>query len=324
MAAHEPARADRFEHGALCADFHAVADAHVVVDAALPRHPHVVADDRAAGDSRLCGQKNAPPDRDAMGDVNEIVDLRARFDARFTDRRAIDRGIGANLDVVFDDDLGVLRNLQMRAVGLSREPEPVAADDHAVVQDDAIADDDAFSDRDMGVQRAVVADRRAGTDDDVRIHDRSRADRRARADGDKGSYRHIGSDDGVTGDRAQAIDPLRRRRRASEDRERARERGVRIVGAEHRTSVGRRSVSSENHGGRVGAREIGRVLRVGEEGQIAGLRLLERRDAQNLHVAIAFETAMETLGQFFQSHFLIARGPPPPLAVSLRATADPP
>ena len=53
----------------------------------------------------------------------------------------IDRRVGADLDVVFDDDVGVLRNLQVRAVGLPREPEPVAAEHRAVLHDDAVADD---------------------------------------------------------------------------------------------------------------------------------------------------------------------------------------
>ena len=54
-----------------------------------------------------------------MRDLHEVVDLRAGADPRLADRRPIDRRVGADLDVVFDDDVGVLRDLQMRAVGLA-------------------------------------------------------------------------------------------------------------------------------------------------------------------------------------------------------------
>ena len=101
------------------------------------------------------------PIADAVRDVHEVVDLGAGADARLADRRAIDRRVGADLDVVFDHDVGVLRNLQVRAVLLPREAEPVAADDDAVVQRHAIADDDALANRDLRVDDAVVADPRA-------------------------------------------------------------------------------------------------------------------------------------------------------------------
>ena len=90
--------------------------------------------DRAAGDADLRGQQHAAADRDAVRDLHEVVDLRAGADPRLADRRPIDRRVGADLDVVFDDDVGVLRDLQVRAVRLPREAEAVAADDGAVVQ----------------------------------------------------------------------------------------------------------------------------------------------------------------------------------------------
>ena len=107
-------------------------------DADLPRHHHVVVDRRAAGDADLCCEQHAAADGDAVRDVHQIVDFGAGADARLADRRPIDRRVGANLDVVFDDDVGVLRDLQVRAVLLLREPEAVAADDDAVVQDHAV------------------------------------------------------------------------------------------------------------------------------------------------------------------------------------------
>ena len=70
----------------------------------------------------------------------------------------IDGRVRANLDVVFDNHVGVLRDLQVRAVRLLGEAEAVAADDRAVVQDHAVADLAPLADRDVRVDHAVVAE----------------------------------------------------------------------------------------------------------------------------------------------------------------------
>ena len=146
----------------------ALAERQVAGDAHLPRQHDVVLDRRAAGDADLRGQQRPAPDRDAVRDLHEVVDLRARADARLADRGPIDRRVGADLHVVLDDQVGVLRDLGVRAVGPLDEAEAVAAEDGAVLHDDAVAEDDALADRDVRVQHAVLADPRARADDDVR------------------------------------------------------------------------------------------------------------------------------------------------------------
>src|SRR6185312_7362215 len=54
--------------------------------------------------------------------------------------RTIDRGVGADLHVVFDHHPANLRDLVVRAVGALREAEPVAADHRAVLHDHAVAE----------------------------------------------------------------------------------------------------------------------------------------------------------------------------------------
>ena len=56
------------------------------------------------------------PTCDAVRDLDEVVDLRAGADARLADGGTIDRRVRADLDVVFDDDVAVLRDLLVRAV----------------------------------------------------------------------------------------------------------------------------------------------------------------------------------------------------------------
>ena len=120
------------------------------------------------------------PTVDAVRDLHEVVDLGARPDPRLTDRRTIDGRIGADFDVVFDDDVAVLRDLEVRSVRLADEPEAVAADHRAVLHDHPMADPDALANRDVRVHDAVVADHGAGADHDVGKHDRACADDGAR------------------------------------------------------------------------------------------------------------------------------------------------
>ncbi len=106
----------------------------------LAAQHHVVANHGAAGDAHLRGQQGISSDDDAVRDLHQVVDLGARLDARFPDGRAIDRRVGADLDVVLDHDRRDLRNLLVRAVVAMREAEAVAADDGAVLDHAACAD----------------------------------------------------------------------------------------------------------------------------------------------------------------------------------------
>ena len=99
------------------------------------------------GDADLRRHQHVAADGDAVGDLHQVVDLRARLDARLANRRPIDRRVGAQLHLVFDDDRGDLRNLLVRAVAAAHEAVAVAADHHAVLQDDAIAERDALAHR---------------------------------------------------------------------------------------------------------------------------------------------------------------------------------
>ena len=96
----------------------------VARDAHLPRQHHVVVDRRAAGDADLRGEQRPAADRHAVRDLHEVVDLGARADARLADRGPIDRRVRADLHVVFDDDVGVLRDLGCVPSGRLTKPKP--------------------------------------------------------------------------------------------------------------------------------------------------------------------------------------------------------
>ena len=73
-------------------------------------------------------------------DLDQIIDLGALADHRVAAGAAVDRGVGADLDVVLDDDAADLRHLQvpLRPHG---EAEAVLPDAHAGMEDDAVADE---------------------------------------------------------------------------------------------------------------------------------------------------------------------------------------
>ena len=116
----------------------------------------------------------------------------------------IDRRVGANLHVVLDDDVGVLRDLQMRSVGLLDEAEAIAADHRAVLQRSTRWPRTTRSRIDTCAWSTQSSPMRAPrADHDVGVDDGARADGRARPDRDERTDRHVLSERGIRGDGAQ-------------------------------------------------------------------------------------------------------------------------
>ena len=131
-----------------------------------------------------------PSDRAVVSDLDEIVDLGSLADDRIARRAAVDRGIGADFDVVLNDDAPGLRDLLM-ASRRRQITETVLADANAGMDDNAVADQ-GVDDSGSGADRAVAADADIGTDHGAgRDHGagadlRARTDHRERIDGDVG------------------------------------------------------------------------------------------------------------------------------------------
>ena len=96
-----------------------------------------------------------------MTDLNQVVDLCAAADTRFTNRRAIDGGVGAELHVVFEHDDSGLHDLVVRAVVLFGIAVAIRADLHSILENHVVADLAEFAYRHMGIGLEVVADARA-------------------------------------------------------------------------------------------------------------------------------------------------------------------
>jgi hypothetical protein len=139
---------------------------------------HIVTDGGTAGDADLGREERVPTDVHAMPYLNQVVDFCARLDACLADGGSIDRGVGADFDVVLKDDDGRLWNFLVGPIGSPHEAVTIGANDGAVLDDNPVAEDDALADRGVRVNDAVVSDDGAVTDEHIRMDDRPMADAR--------------------------------------------------------------------------------------------------------------------------------------------------
>src|SRR5262249_334869 len=144
----------------LAGDHRACADRQVVPDPRLPAHDDAVPDRCAARDADLGGQQAVPADHDVVRDLDQIVDLGSFADDRITDPATVDRGIGADFDIVLDDHPSDLRNFA-GALGTACEAKAVLTDRTARVYNDAVADQ-GVCDGGAGADGAIAADPNAG------------------------------------------------------------------------------------------------------------------------------------------------------------------
>ncbi len=122
----------------------------------------------------------------------------------------------------------MLGDLDVVALRIMGEAEPVAADHGSVEDRDAIADDDAIANRGAGVDHAVVADSGRCADDDVWKNDGPGADHRTGANHHERADAGIGSNRRILRDRGEPVDPFVRPFRSMEQRQRPGEGEVRI------------------------------------------------------------------------------------------------
>ena len=271
-------------------------------DAHLAAEHDVIVEVGAAGDADLGRQQHVAADGHAVADLHEVVDLGAGLDARFAHRRAIDGRVGAQLDVILDDDRGHLGNLLVRPIAPAHEAVAVAADDDAVLENHAIANRHALTHGHVGMDDAVGADARAGTDGDVGVDDRPIADCRPFPNRDKCADRYVRAKLRVGGQRRKAVDAGRGTPGRGKETDRASERKIRVLGAEHRARRGRRIVLEDHSRGARRAKRL-LVFRVGEKRDVSRFGGLNARDAVDVDVPVTFQPTVEPLCEIAQFHF---------------------
>ena len=129
-------------------NLHIAADSQVIEDAALTAHDHVVPPRRRTPDPTLCDYDTILPDIDIVPDLNKIIDFRAAADACDTAASPVDGTVGADFNIVFDNDRSNLRNLAVFAAALE-VAEAVRSDRGVGMNQDPIANGCTLADNDV-------------------------------------------------------------------------------------------------------------------------------------------------------------------------------
>src|SRR5215207_6276421 len=185
--------------GDVAVDVAGTGDLRAPADPAMAYHPDLASDydevlqRRRTRDADLRDDYAVAPDDHVMTDLDEVIDLGPLADDPVAARAAIDGRVGADLDVVLDDDAADLGHLPVpaRAHG---EAETVLLDADARMQDHAVPDE-RVQETDAGADRAATTDAYV------------RADHRLWADDRAGSYFGTGADHGAGVDRDVVLQP---------------------------------------------------------------------------------------------------------------------
>src|SRR5271165_1157109 len=123
---------------------------------------HKIAQPRTAGNPNLPGENTTSAEHDVVGDLDEIVDHRAGADDCVVAGAAIDRRVGADVDIIADNHTPELRHLYRRGT-VGGKAEPLLTDAHSWMEYDASADQ-CMADGDVGTDSGVVANFDTGGD----------------------------------------------------------------------------------------------------------------------------------------------------------------
>src|SRR3954463_7944909 len=136
--------------GGLTAEFEMASDSGLGGDDAI------VGELCAAGETNLAHDEAMVTYGNIVRDMDEVVDFRAVADDSRAESSAIDGDIGADLDVVANDDVADLQNFAMTAF-VENVAVAVGADDGSGVDGDAVADLATVIDNDVGIEAGVAA-----------------------------------------------------------------------------------------------------------------------------------------------------------------------
>src|SRR5204863_3744499 len=134
-----------------------MADLKMAGETTLAGNRHVIAQLGRAGNADLRDEQAMFADLHVVSDLDEIIDLGPLAYHGLAERRAIDGGTGADLDIVLDPHDSDLGDLVMFAT-VRRKTVTVGTDDDTGMDDAPAADASAVVNDDVWIDDAVVAD----------------------------------------------------------------------------------------------------------------------------------------------------------------------
>src|ERR1041384_8629088 len=96
------------------------------------------------------------PDDNVVGDLHQIIHFCSAPKHRGPERAPVNRNIGADLDIVPDENIADLQDFYMHA-GFGDVPEPIGADDGAGMDSNAVAQFGSRIERYVGEEVDVFA-----------------------------------------------------------------------------------------------------------------------------------------------------------------------
>src|SRR5262249_56904956 len=120
-------------------------------------------------------------------DVRLVIKLNPAMQDGRAEGRSIDRALGADLDVIFENNDADLGNFDQVPLAFD-EPEAVGSNYRAIHDGHSIADAAALADRHVAVADEIVADTDVRVDGGVGMNHRVASNRRSRSDHGPGAH----------------------------------------------------------------------------------------------------------------------------------------
>ena len=102
--------------------------------------------------------------------MHEVVDFCAAANACFADGGTVDCGVGADFDVIFENDNSGLNDFVIRAVVLLGISKPISTDLRPILKNDVVAKHAELANGDVGVGLEVVANTNTAADMDKGVN----------------------------------------------------------------------------------------------------------------------------------------------------------
>ena len=224
--------------------------------------------------------------------MHEVVDFCAAANACFADGGTVDCGVGADFDVIFENDNSGLNDLVIRAVVLFGISEPISTDLRPILKNDVVAKHAELANGDVRIGLEVVANTNTAADMDKGVNRTVASnlnvilDHHIRADGSSFSNLCRRRNDRC------GIDSARCSRSLTEEFDRTRERQIWIRAPECRYGNFRK-VGGHDYGTRFGRARLGGVLGIRNKCQVAGARLIDSHDPRDFRISVAIQDTVQ-------------------------------
>src|SRR5579859_36370 len=162
------------DNAGLRADLAVLPDTEMTGHGSLTSDLNEILQHRRAGDANLCHDHAATTQPYIMTDLHEVIDARAGADHGIVGRTAIDRRVGSDFHVVFDDHPTELRDTEKAGLGRG-ETETLLTNPSARVDVDARAKQ-RMTETGMGADTAVASHGDASGNGHKRSNTAARAD----------------------------------------------------------------------------------------------------------------------------------------------------